>query len=116
MVGAHTYSHPVLSREDDETSKNEIERSKLDVTKQLQNPSKVFCYPVGRHQDFSKREIDYVNSMGYIAGISSEPGAMDMRAEESLFSMPRFSYPSTKEDFIQYATWIESFKNQLRRL
>jgi peptidoglycan/xylan/chitin deacetylase (PgdA/CDA1 family) len=116
MVGAHTYSHPVLSREDDETSKNEIERSKLDVEKQLQNPSKVFCYPVGRNQDFSRREIDYVKSMGYIAGTSSEPGAMDMRVEENLFSMPRFSYPDTKDDFIQYATWMESFKNQLRRL
>ena len=116
MVGAHTYSHPVLSREDDETSKNEIERSTLDVRKQLQTPSKVFCYPVGRQQDFTQREVDCVKSMGYIAGVSSEPGAMDMRAEGSLFSIPRFSYPDTKDDFIQYATWIESFKNQLRRL
>lgn len=116
MVGAHTHSHPVLSREDDETSKNEIERSTLDVRKQLQAPSKVFCYPVGRLQDFKQREVDCVKRLGYIAGVTSEPGAMSMHAEERLFSMPRFSYPDTKGDFIQYATWIESFKNQLRRL
>jgi len=116
MVGAHSYSHPILSREDDETSKNEIERSTIDVNNELQNPSKVFCYPVGRTHDFSQREIDYAMNLGYVGGITSVPGAMDIRAKECLFSIPRFSYPNTKEDFIQYATWIESFKTQLRML
>lgn len=114
MVGAHTYSHPILSNESDQVSKHEIERSTLDINMQLQNPSKVFCYPVGRQQDFSQREIEHVKSMGYVAAISSMPGSMDVRAKESLFSMPRFSFPDTHTDFVQYATWIESFKSQFR--
>ena len=114
MAGAHTYSHPILIKESDEASKNEIERSTLDVNKQLQNPSKVFCYPNGRQQDFSPREIDYVKSLEYLGAISSAPGSMDVRAKGELFSMPRFSFPETKEDFVQYATWIESFKSQFR--
>jgi peptidoglycan/xylan/chitin deacetylase (PgdA/CDA1 family) len=114
MSGAHTYSHPILSNESDEVSKAEIERSTLDINTHLQNPSKVFCYPVGRQQDFSQREIDYVKSMGYLAAISSIPGSMNVRAKENLFSIPRFSFPDTKEDFMQYATWIESFKSQFR--
>ena len=115
-VGAHSYSHPILSNESDEVSKAEIERSTLDIKKHLQNPSKVFCYPVGREQDFSQREIDYVKSLGYLAAISSMPGSMDVRAKKNLFSMPRFSFPDTREDFVQYATWIESFKSQFRPL
>jgi peptidoglycan/xylan/chitin deacetylase (PgdA/CDA1 family) len=114
MVGAHTFSHPILSNESDQVSKSEIERSTLDISSQLQNPSKVFCYPVGRQQDFSQREMDYVKNMGYLAAISSVPGSMDVRARESLFSMPRFSFPDTLTDFVQYATWIESFKSQFR--
>ena len=114
MAGAHSHSHPILSNESDEVSKAEIERSTLDVKKHLQNPSKVFCFPVGRQQDFSQREIDYVKSMGYLAAISSMPGSMNVRAKKNLFSMPRFSFPDTKEDFVQYATWIESFKSQFR--
>lgn len=114
MAGAHSYSHPILSNERDEVSKVEIERSTLDIKKHLQNPSNVFCYPVGRQQDFSQREIDYVKSFGYIAGISSMPGSMNIRAKKNLYSMPRFSFPDTKEDFVQYASWIESFKSQFR--
>jgi peptidoglycan/xylan/chitin deacetylase (PgdA/CDA1 family) len=114
MVGAHSYSHPILSNESDKLSKQEIEQSTLDVKEQLQNPSKVFCYPVGRKQDFLQREIGYVKSAGYLAAISSMPGSADVRGRDSLFSIPRFSYPDTKEDFIQYATWIESFKSQFR--
>jgi len=116
MVGAHSYSHPILSNESDEVSKAEIERSMLDINTNLQNPSKVFCYPVGREQDFLQREIGYVKSAGYLAAISSMPGSMNVRAKDNLFSMPRFSFPDTKEDFVQYATWIESFKSQFRPL
>ena len=114
MVGAHSYSHPILSNENDDASKFEIERSTLDIKKNLQNPSNVFCYPVGRKQDFSQREIDFVRSLGYLAGISSMPGSMNVRSKQNLYSIPRFSFPDTKEDFVQYASWIESFKSQFR--
>jgi hypothetical protein len=69
---------------------------------------------VGRQQDFTQREMNYVKSAGYIAAISSKPGSANIKDKNSLFSIPRFSYPDTKEDFIQYATWIESFKSQFR--
>ena len=114
MVGAHTYSHPILSNESDNVSQHEIDLSTRHINEHLQSPSKVFCYPVGRQQDFTQREIDYVKSAGYLAAISSEPGSANVREKDRLFSIPRFSYPNTKEDFIQYATWIESFKSQFR--
>ncbi|MBT1450646.1 polysaccharide deacetylase family protein [Glaciecola sp. XM2] len=114
MVGAHTYSHPILSNESENVSEFEIKQSTIHINEQLHNPSKVFCYPVGRQQDFSKREVAFVKRLGYTGAISSEPGAANIGDSRSLFSIPRFSYPDTKEDFIQYATWIESFKSQFR--
>lgn len=115
MVGAHSYSHPILSREDDESSDWEIKQSTLDVNRQLKKPSKVFCYPIGRVQDFSNREVASIRKLGYIAGTSSVSGSIDTRSKANLYQLPRFSFPDTKEDFIQYASWIESFKEQFRR-
>tara|TARA_B100000408_G_scaffold138583_1_gene132799 strand:+ start:15223 stop:16236 length:1014 start_codon:yes stop_codon:yes gene_type:complete len=115
MVGAHSYSHPILSRETDENAEYEITRSTNDVKENMSNPSSVFCYPIGRRQDFANREIELVKKLGYKAGVSSVPSAVDLRVPADLYSLPRFSFPETNEDFIQYASWIESFKNQLRR-
>lgn len=114
MVGAHSYSHPVLSRENYETAELEITKSTIDIKDNLSNPSKVFCYPIGREQDFSKREVDLVKKLGYEAAISSCPSAVNLRLSEQLYALPRFSFPTTYEDFVQYASWIESFKNQMR--
>lgn len=115
MVGAHSYSHPILSRENDEMANYEITRSTRDVKENLSHPSKVFCYPIGREQDFSTREMEIVKRLGYEAGISSVPSAIDLRMPSIAYSLPRFSFPDTAEDFLQYASWIESFKNQLRK-
>jgi peptidoglycan/xylan/chitin deacetylase (PgdA/CDA1 family) len=116
VIGAHTYSHCILSRETDERSKFEIERSCSDLSVHLESPSQVFCYPVGRTQDFGVREVNYVKELGCTSATSSLPGAVDVKDRASLFAIPRFSFPDTREDFFQYATWIESFKTQLRQL
>lgn len=115
VVGAHTYSHCILSRETDERSKFEIERSFKDLNTQLEFPSQVFCYPVGRVQDFGQREVNFVREVGYISATSSVPGAVDVRERSSLYALPRFCFPETEADFLQYATWLESFKSQFRR-
>lgn len=116
VIGAHTYSHCILSRESDARSKFEIERSCEDLNAHIKYPSQVFCYPVGRMHDFGEREVSYVKELGYISATSSVPGAVNIKKRDSLFAIPRFSFPDSREDFFQYATWIESFKTQLRQL
>ena len=113
-VGAHTYSHPLLSRETDENSKNEISNSLVELKKRILKPCNVFCYPVGRQQDFGKREEQYVSELGFSGGVSAMPGAVNTRDSSRLYSMPRFGFPDTMEDFIQYASWIEPFKSAIR--
>ncbi len=113
-IGAHTYSHPLLSRESDERSMNEMIRSIDEVKSQVSNASNVFCYPVGRDVDFTDREENYLRDAGCLGAVSAMPGVVKTNNESSRFSMLRFGFPDNREDVIQYSTWIESFKNTLR--
>jgi peptidoglycan/xylan/chitin deacetylase (PgdA/CDA1 family) len=72
--GSHTVSHVTLSAEDDETARRELAESTRQIREQLQRPSRVFCYPTGRSQDYGAREVGFLRELGYEAAITSEPG------------------------------------------
>ncbi len=113
-IAAHSYSHPLLSKESDENCFNEIKKSREDIISHVESPSNIFCYPVGRHQDFGTREQDYCRQLGFDGAVSALPPVVDLNEAENLFRLPRFAFPDTRADVIQYSTWIESFKNQVR--
>jgi len=113
-IAAHTYSHPILSKEDDKTVRFEIQKSRDDVKKNVESPSNIFCYPVGRSEDFGEREQQICRESGFLGAVSAAPPVVDLADKGKLFCLPRFAFPSTKTDVIQYSTWIESFKNSLR--
>lgn len=113
-IAPHTYSHPLLSREEDDVSSNEIARSADDLQNHLGDYSNVFAYPVGRAEDFGNREERFVEQLGFLGAVSAIPGSVDRSCRDSLFSMPRFGFPDTKKDLIQYASWIEAFKSRIR--
>jgi len=113
-IGAHTYSHPLLSQENHEKSKAEIRRSKEELASHINRPSNVFCYPVGRTQDFTEREERYVKELGFVGAVSSVPSVAKLQDQGSVYSIPRFGFPDNKSDIIQYSTWIESLKAKLR--
>lgn len=114
-VGPHTVSHPILANESSETASLEIETSIQRVYDEVKNPSKVFCYPVGYPQSFSERDKQLVRASGCLGAVSAVPETADVGAANSLFRIPRFGFPNTKQDLIQYATWIEVAKAMLRR-
>ena len=114
-IAPHSYSHPLLSRETDECSLNEMKKSWLDVKTELKSPSNIFCYPIGRSVDFSKREMNFSEQLGFTGAVSALPPSVDITRKCDLYALPRFGFPSTKHDVLQYATWIESFKNSLRK-
>lgn len=114
-IAAHSYSHPLLSKESDDKSFSEIKKSREDVVSHVESPSNIFCYPVGRNQDFGLREQKYCRKLGFDGAVSALPPVVDLSETENLFRLPRFAFPDTKTDVIQYSTWIESFKSQVRR-
>jgi peptidoglycan/xylan/chitin deacetylase (PgdA/CDA1 family) len=113
-IGAHTYSHPLLSRESELVAKQEMLRSKQDLALHIDRPSEVFCYPTGRDQDFGNREIKFAQELGFTGAVSAIPGLVDTLHDESHYALPRYGFPDNREGFIQYATWIESFNSLVR--
>ena len=98
--GAHTVRHPTLSVEDDQIARREIEASTARIGEKLARPSRVFCYPTGRYEDFGQREIDLVRALGYSAALSSEPGyCTSSGAPDVRYALQRFSFPDNLEDF-----------------
>jgi peptidoglycan/xylan/chitin deacetylase (PgdA/CDA1 family) len=97
QFGPHSVSHPVLSRCSDDESECEILKSISRLSEELRNPSPVFCYPVGRREDFGVREMRTVEQAGLFAAVSAIPSVilpnMDERyGPEWRWSVPRFSY------------------------
>jgi peptidoglycan/xylan/chitin deacetylase (PgdA/CDA1 family) len=74
-IGAHTKTHPILSRiSDADTIRREIEGCKLRIEKELDQPVLHFCYPNGKVADLNKATVDAVKRFGYRTAVTSERG------------------------------------------
>lgn len=95
--GAHSMTHPVLSRCDDEQAPREIIESTRRVRAELTHPSTLFCYPNGTSQDFGEREIAAVRNAGLNGALSAVPGlvrgeVVAASGDQWRWRVPRFSY------------------------
>lgn len=98
-VGAHSMSHPILSRCTDAEARWEIMESLARVRSELLTPSAVFCYPNGRQSDFSDREGALLAEAGMLGALSSEPGIAVLpnnlqRPNSWRWQVPRMAYDS----------------------
>jgi peptidoglycan/xylan/chitin deacetylase (PgdA/CDA1 family) len=63
--GAHSHSHPILSRVPLEEAKRDILFSKTILEEQLGKPVRHFAYPNGRSEDFTDELRDYCYEIGF---------------------------------------------------
>jgi len=110
----HTNSHRILSKLSDIDASFEITHSWKRLNEELASPSPVFCYPTGRTEDFSAREIENIKQLGLTGAVSTEPTFIDPYSDKKnyLYQLPRYGFPNTMADFIQYSSWIERAKKQ----
>jgi peptidoglycan/xylan/chitin deacetylase (PgdA/CDA1 family) len=99
--GAHTFTHPILSRCSDAQARHEIAFSVERVNAELNAPSRVFCYPNGRSIDFGDREVGVLQQLNLLGAVSTENGhvtrALVAQPEEAWrWSIPRFPYQDRK--------------------
>lgn len=74
-VGAHTRSHPLLSRvETEEEVEREIAGSREHIQSRLQRPVIHFCYPNGKCTDYDERAVAAVKRAGCRTAFNAEPG------------------------------------------
>lgn len=87
--GAHTASHPILSRIPLERAEEEILQSKRDVQNALQQEATLFAYPNGRPADFNPQVIALVRKAGFQAAVTTV--FKNNSADEDLFQLNRIN-------------------------
>lgn len=73
-IGAHTRSHPILSRVTLEEARNEIISSQQDLYRELGQTWPVFAYPVGRSPDLRPELASILHEEGFQAAVTLIPG------------------------------------------
>jgi peptidoglycan/xylan/chitin deacetylase (PgdA/CDA1 family) len=117
--GAHTVTHPVLSRTDDGQSKRELEEGWARLRTEAAHPVPIFCYPNGQFGDFGPREITTLRQLGMkgaVVGAAGHGSSLHFQRDESEpFQVRRFSYPAELSECAQLVSGFERFKQTLRR-
>jgi peptidoglycan/xylan/chitin deacetylase (PgdA/CDA1 family) len=89
-IGAHTITHPILTRIDAATARHEITSSKRQLEDLLDEPVDLFAYPNGVPQeDYTSEHVRIVRDCGFKAAVSTAWGAASARSDR--FQLPRFT-------------------------
>jgi peptidoglycan/xylan/chitin deacetylase (PgdA/CDA1 family) len=72
--GGHTHTHLILSRCDEARALHELQHSKQIIEDRLDRPCDLFCYPNGRHGDFSAVTKRLVKASGYSCALTTVYG------------------------------------------
>ncbi len=100
--GAHSETHPILSRLESEADlASEILDSKRRIEEVLDRPALSFCYPNGRWQDIGERAVDLVAHAGFQIAVGTEEGFNYQGADPLLLKRipadPSYSEPFFRE-------------------
>jgi peptidoglycan/xylan/chitin deacetylase (PgdA/CDA1 family) len=89
-IGAHTVSHPILTRLPALAAHAEIQASKERLEQIVQAPVRLFAYPNGvPNQDYGVEHAQMVRDCGFDAAVSTAWGAASRRSDR--FQLPRFT-------------------------
>lgn len=99
-IGAHTVSHPILSKLEKDTALSEIANGKEMLEEILKQDITLFAYPNGRYlNDFNDGHVKMVRDCGYSAAFSTEMGVGSNKSD--IFQLPRFrAWDTTEEKFL----------------
>jgi len=78
--GAHTVTHPVLSRLSREEALRELVESRRAIEERLGEPCRVFAYPNGRPADYTPAVKSLVREAGYRWALTTVFGAYPVRS------------------------------------
>lgn len=89
QFGAHTVSHPILSKLTVEDARQEICGSKRTIDEVLENAVTAFAYPVGRRIDFTETTKAIVEEAGFCCALTMILGNNEV--ETDLYEMRRIA-------------------------
>jgi len=89
-IGAHSVSHPILSRMEEPEAEAEIRGSRQELERELGIPITVFSYPNGRKEDFTEACQQMAAAAGYSIAFSTMGGLAQPGCD--LYAIPRASF------------------------
>jgi peptidoglycan/xylan/chitin deacetylase (PgdA/CDA1 family) len=87
-IGAHTVTHPVLSRLDAAAQSAEIAGSRRRLEELLGSPVRGFSYPFGTKSDFNRQTAALVRAAGFDYACANREGVVSPRADR--YRLPRY--------------------------
>jgi len=82
--GAHTVSHPTLSRMELPEAKQEIYESKMEIEARIGCKVRHFAIPNGKIEDFNEELKRYCEEIGVKTVVSTEPGVISAQSDPYL--------------------------------
>jgi len=89
--GAHTVTHPTLSKMAVEEAKQEIRESKKVIEKEIGAKVRHFAIPNGKVKDFNEELREFCKREGFVSVVTTNIGCVDK--DSDLYALPRF-YPN----------------------
>jgi peptidoglycan/xylan/chitin deacetylase (PgdA/CDA1 family) len=112
--GAHTASHPILSRLSFLEQREEIGSSRKIVSDALGSVSSIFAYPNGQPGDFTDETVTTLKELGFTGALTTTPGVNTKKTHP--FRLKRISMDRTEDwDIFLLATsgalgWFSTLK------
>jgi peptidoglycan/xylan/chitin deacetylase (PgdA/CDA1 family) len=78
-IGAHTVTHPILSRVGRAKARSEIEGSRDMIAAVCGRPPRAFAYPNGRREDYTESVAAMVRDAGYTCAVTTRFGVNSAR-------------------------------------
>lgn len=116
--GPHTVTHPVLCAASAAQAEWEITESWKRLNAEVARPVPLFCYPNGRSQDVSEREISTVRRLGLWGGLMAHPGKLEphelQRSDALRYRIPRSGYSDDLAQNLKCLSGVDRLKSMIR--
>jgi len=83
--GAHTVTHPILTRVSLEQAKSEIFQSKVEIENRLNKQVTTFAYPRGMAGDFNTQTVALLKQAGFKCAVTAIPGMVSQQTNPYAF-------------------------------
>jgi peptidoglycan/xylan/chitin deacetylase (PgdA/CDA1 family) len=90
-IGAHTVTHPALSRLSQDAARSEMELSRSVIEAALAVRPAHFSYPYGDRNSAGKREFEIAAEIGFKTAVTARPGVVFAKHKRSMTALPRIS-------------------------
>lgn len=107
-VGSHSASHQPLSTLTEDEIFSEAQSSIKLLKKYLMDPSRVFCYPVGLHEDLHPAAKEILKECTYTGAVTAVAGHVGANTDP--FALPRIGMPHSESLSIRYTSWFEKIR------